>query len=384
MQPGSGEATSSMVACPPDLLQGSRVERRAVASLNDRLLISHSASLYSEYSLSVSNMLLAVSKTITGLRRLQDEVLELKEAAARDQQRIASLSNRVAEGERTITELNGRLAEQCTIVAELTERATRGARGVGDFTCTVCREKRRLAPFEERTDVHGNIWELWICLNCHAILNSTLLRMIEGGTEFIGVQSDSSDEFYAVDDDYLRGVPTAIDQNDFVEFLIAQYPHQSTGVFLDFGAGRGILSGAAAKHFGKVYAAELSLSVLRKVHDAMPLKERIHITDDYRAIPDRFDAIAAMHTLEHLPDLRDLLDDLVSRLNPGGSLFFQVPMLRKDHLVIEHYTFFTDVSARYLCRELGLETVGVWFDHALDFLTCIARKPVRDGTDAPA
>ncbi|WP_176597182.1 MULTISPECIES: class I SAM-dependent methyltransferase [Sphingobium] len=249
------------------------------------------------------------------------------------------------------------------------------ARGSGDFACTACREEYALAPFEQRADRHGTVYDLWICLNCLAILNATHLRAIRQGADFRSWQSDSSDEFYAVDDAYLAAVPDAIDACGFIDFLLSAYPEQSRSVFLDFGAGRGILSGAAAKDFDKVYAAELSLNVLRKVHAVMPGRDRIVTTDDYLGIKDGFDAIASMHVLEHLPNMRDIVDTLVERMNPGGSLFFQVPMLRKDYLVNVHYTFFTEASARALCRDLGLETVGVWFDHALDFLTCIARKP---------
>lgn len=249
------------------------------------------------------------------------------------------------------------------------------ARGTGDFVCTACREEFALAPFEQRADENGTIYDLWICLNCLAILNATHLRAIRQGADFRSWQSDSSDEFYAVDDAYLATVPDSIDTCGFIDFLLSAYPAQARGVLLDFGAGRGIVSGAAAKYFDKVYAAELSLNVLRKVHAAMPGRDRITTTDDYLSIADRFDAVASMHVLEHLPNMRDILDTLIERMNPGGSLFFQVPMLRRDYLVNVHYTFFTEASARALCRDLGLETVGVWFDHALDFLTCIARKP---------
>ncbi|WP_257554438.1 bifunctional 2-polyprenyl-6-hydroxyphenol methylase/3-demethylubiquinol 3-O-methyltransferase UbiG [Sphingobium sp. CFD-2] len=260
-------------------------------------------------------------------------------------------------------------------IADLQSLSLREARGSGDFACTACRERYSLAPFEQRTDQHGTIYDLWICLNCLAILNATHLRAIHKGADFLSWQSDSSEEFYAVDNAYLATVPDAIDACGFIDFLLSAYPEQSRSVFLDFGAGRGILSGAAAKRFEKVYAVELSLNVLRKVHAAMPERSRIVPSDNYLDIKDGFDAVASMHVLEHLPNMRDILDTLVERMNPGGSLFFQAPMLRRDYLVNVHYTFFTEVSARTLCRNLGLETVGIWFDHALDFLTCIAKKP---------
>jgi 2-polyprenyl-3-methyl-5-hydroxy-6-metoxy-1,4-benzoquinol methylase len=83
--------------------------------------------------------------------------------------------------------------------------------------------------------------------------------------------------------------------------------------------------------------------------------------------------------LEHLPDVKLVLDPFVSRLKPGGALFFQVPLLRNDYLVNTHYTFFGEPAARAACHRLGLAVAGVWYDEAKDLLTCIARRPLAAG-----
>lgn len=251
------------------------------------------------------------------------------------------------------------------------------AKGEGDFSCTICREEYAITPFEKRTDNDNVLYDLWICQNCHVVLNATHLREVKRGSEFIDVQASSSDAFYAVDEEYLNSVSDRINADTFISFLIEQYPQCPRGVLLDFGAGRGITSGAATKYFEKVYAAELTLNVLQQVHSAMPsqVREKMIVTDDYLSIPDRFDAIISMHTLEHLPNLRDILETLVVKMNPGAALFFQVPLLRKDYLICVHYTFFNEASCIAMANELGLEVVGVWFDTNLDFLTCILRRP---------
>jgi hypothetical protein len=269
---------------------------------------------------------------------------------------------------RRVMESNGNL------LAQLADRSKLD-RGVGDFACPACRETVALTPFERRTDVNNVIYDLWLCLRCHAVLNATHLREIAAGDEFAALQAGSSDEFYAVDEAYLNSVPAAIESNTFLDFLFQQYPECPRGVMLDFGAGQGITAGAGARHFDKVYAAELSLNVLKQVHAVMPLREKVIVTDDYLAIPDRFDLVTSMHVLEHLPHMRDILDNLVGRMNEGAALFYQVPMLRREYLVNVHYTFFNEASARALNEGLGLKTVGVWYDNNVDFLTCIARKP---------
>ncbi len=247
--------------------------------------------------------------------------------------------------------------------------------GTGGFACTICREEYNLSPWEKRTGLDGFIYDLWQCLNCHAILNASHLREARINASFVDMQSDSSDEFYAIDQAFLDSVPAAIAQIDFIRFLFEQYPACPRGVAIDFGAGRGLVAGAAAVHFERVYAAELTLNVLQKVHEVMPNRHRIAVTNDFMAIPDSFDLIVSMHTLEHLPNLRDILDGLIAKLNPKGALFFQVPLLRKDHLVCVHFTFFTETSCRAMAHELGLQMVGTWFDTQNDFLTCIMRKP---------
>lgn len=249
------------------------------------------------------------------------------------------------------------------------------ALGTGDFECTVCRERENLTPFERRKGVDSALYDLWLCLNCHVILNATHLRTAQADNAQDEIQAETSHEFYAVDEAYLANVSHAIDANGFTDFLFTQCPDMNRGTALDFGAGQGITSAAAAKEFGKVYAAELAQTTLRAVHEVMPQRDRVHLTDDYAAIPEPLDAIYAMHTFEHLPKLRDFLDQFVMQLAPGGAIFFQVPMLRSEYLVCVHYTFFTEAACRAMARELGLDLTGVWYAHDEDFLTCIMRKP---------
>lgn len=262
-------------------------------------------------------------------------------------------------------------------IHKLTPDANPDARPTFDFACTACREETNLAPFEKRLDLNGRLCELWMCLNCHSVLNATDLRRIRSGDDDEPLQAMSSDQFYAVDEEFLDNIQKSIDEFGMIDFLIKQCPDLRRDVFVDFGAGRGLVAAAASKWFDRVYAAELSLNVLRVVHERMPNREKIILTDDFMSISEGFDVIASMHVLEHLPNMRDLLDLLVSKLNPGGAIFFQVPMLRRDYIVNVHYTFFNEVSARTLARELGLTVTGVWFDTNLDFLTCIFRKPEK-------
>lgn len=161
---------------------------------------------------------------------------------------------------------------------------THGQNRPHGFECTLCRETERLVPFEQRLGLDGDACELWLCRNCTIILNATYLRGAQpqegdkARAGYLQQQSAGSDNFYTIDPDYLAGVPQEIDACGFPAFLLEQYPQCPRGVALDFGAGRGILAGALAKHFDKVHAAELSLNVLVQVHAVMPLRRKIKLT----------------------------------------------------------------------------------------------------------
>lgn len=243
-------------------------------------------------------------------------------------------------------------------------------------SCTVCRERDRLARHELRADIDGRIVELWQCLTCHAILNMTDLKRVLAGDDDRSLQAMSSDDFYAVTSEFLQDIDSKISENKMIDFLLQQVPDLNKGVLIDFGAGRGITAASAAQSFDSVYAVELSLNVLAEVHRHMPLRHKISLRDNLPSVPRGYDAVASMHVLEHLPNMRDLLEELAQGLNPGGVIFFQVPMLRGDYIVSVHYTFFNEVCAKFLAKDLGMEFIGVWYDTNLDFLTCIIRKPL--------
>ncbi|MGA8279198.1 MAG: bifunctional 2-polyprenyl-6-hydroxyphenol methylase/3-demethylubiquinol 3-O-methyltransferase UbiG [Rhodanobacteraceae bacterium] len=96
---------------------------------------------------------------------------------------------------------------------------------------------------------------------------------------------------------------------------------------LDIGCGGGLLSEGLARAGGRVTAIDLSLSALDVA--------RLHLHEsglvvDYREIsaeqlasemPGRFDAIACLEMLEHVPDRSSVIRAAAVLLKPGGRLF---------------------------------------------------------------
>lgn len=242
----------------------------------------------------------------------------------------------------------------------------------GAFACPACGEDERIVPHARRLGADGRRYDLWSCLACTAVLNGT--DLCGAGLRDLEEQAGSAAEFYALSEEVVARLPEEVAANgSLVAFLLEHCPDLGRRSFLDFGAGRGCLAAAATAAFDQAFAVELDLSLLRQTLRHLPNADRITLASTAEQLPP-LDAIAAFHVLEHLVDVKAVLGPYVARLNPGGALFFQVPLLRNDYLVHTHYTFFGEAAARAACFRLGLGMVGTWYDEANDFMTCIARQ----------
>lgn len=246
------------------------------------------------------------------------------------------------------------------------------------ITCTICGQAETLRHYEQRLDKDGRVCQITQCADCLVLLNETDLRALaQGVMDNAAMQARSSDDFYAPDAQFKAGFSQLIEENRLIDFMLEMAPLQSRQAFLDFGAGQGIVAATAARHFQSVFAVELSLNVLLETHQFMPDRERIFVSDNIDDLHIRFDAMASMHVLEHIPDLGSVIRMLREKLQPGGVFLFQVPLLRGDYIVPTHYSFLNEVSVRKMAERFDFNVEGVWFDVNLDFLTAIFRRPAE-------
>jgi SAM-dependent methyltransferase len=133
-----------------------------------------------------------------------------------------------------------------------------------------------------------------------------------------------------------------------------------TGRILDFGCGTGV----ALRNFAKLRpewelsGAELSASSLPFLRQISGFKTLY--TCEATEIPETFDVITLIHSLEHVLEPVRTLSSLRDRLNPGGHLFVQVPDCGRtpyDLVIADHLLHFTLETLRFAGEQAGFRTV---------------------------
>jgi 2-polyprenyl-3-methyl-5-hydroxy-6-metoxy-1,4-benzoquinol methylase len=158
------------------------------------------------------------------------------------------------------------------------------------------------------------------------------------------------------------------------------------GRLLDVGCGNGAFLAA----FGAVNKGWRSVGVevndrYRTEVEALPGVERLHV-GDVDGVDGRFDLIALIHCLEHVPGPADFLRKLSARLAPGGAIFVQVPSFRDnpfDLLIADHCTHFTRQTLTAVAAEaLGGSRCQVdqWVSRELSL---VIRRESSDVPDTP-
>ena len=116
------------------------------------------------------------------------------------------------------------------------------------------------------------------------------------------------------------------------------------GNLLDVGCGNGSFLkafGASYPDWGMV-GLELD-DKNKKIIESIKGVKRLHI-GNIETLEEKFDLIVLIHALEHITDPIKLLKSIISKLNPNGQLFIEVPDLASspfDLLIADHCSHFT-------------------------------------------
>jgi 2-polyprenyl-3-methyl-5-hydroxy-6-metoxy-1,4-benzoquinol methylase len=142
------------------------------------------------------------------------------------------------------------------------------------------------------------------------------------------------------------------------------------GRLLDVGCGTGEFPAVAAWRGWQAQGVELIAEAAEHARRVHGLDVRAGLLAD-SDLPERsYDAVSALHVLEHVPDALGFLRELAGRARPGGHVMIEVPNLdsrarsargaRWPHLrPLEHLTHFTPATLRGALERAGLEPVVV-------------------------
>lgn len=171
--------------------------------------------------------------------------------------------------------------------------------------------------------------------------------------------------------------------DDFLSF-ITQFVSPPARI-LEIGAGRGFLTHRLLEKGFRVTALEPG-----NTQATYWKKYGVEIIPDYFPSPKvggKFDAIVFYGVLEHIDNYTDFLRQVVSQLEPAGSILLSVPDCRPEiesgdpsMLLHEHYHYFTSTSLRRMLQYAGLtvKIVPSLYGRALYACATISDNPRVD------
>jgi SAM-dependent methyltransferase len=152
------------------------------------------------------------------------------------------------------------------------------------------------------------------------------------------------------------GIPRS---RKLIKHLLDSLELRQSGQLLDFGCGTGV----ALRNFAellpewRLFGAELSERSLPALR-GIPGFEKLY-TCPTAEIPERFDLITLIHSLEHVLQPVATLADLRGRIDEDGYAFVEVPDCNRtpyDLVIADHLTHFTLSTLRFAAERAGYRT----------------------------
>lgn len=136
--------------------------------------------------------------------------------------------------------------------------------------------------------------------------------------------------------DYFEAMPDAASQHEnrrLREMILSQIPDDATKI-LDVGCGSAWLAAYYVDNTEKitVYSMDISLENPTRALKEYPFERHFAIVADVYALPFRentFDCIIAAEVMEHTPDPKLFITNLLRILKPGGTLIVTTPFNEK-------------------------------------------------------
>ena len=152
---------------------------------------------------------------------------------------------------------------------------------------------------------------------------------------------------------------------------------RGNGCFVELGVGEGFLARAAAGRFPTAYGLDIDLTAAESVSRQFGCPDNLRFLRHGEFAPAEAGPIsvtALWHVLEHLCDPLAVLRPFLERMQDGGLVIGQVPLLREDYIFDEHFLFHNESSLFHLAAALGCVPILMQRDEANDFLSFCFRK----------
>lgn len=162
---------------------------------------------------------------------------------------------------------------------------------------------------------------------------------------------------------------------------------RDTACFVELGVGEGFLARAAAGQFANAYGLDIDLTAADNVSRQFGCPDNLRFLlhgqfDPADAGP--ISVTALWHVLEHLHEPLAVLRPFLDRMQVGGLVIGQVPLLREDYIFDEHFLFHNESSLSHLAAALGCVPILLQRDEANDFLSFCFRKQGMPAVQDPA
>jgi SAM-dependent methyltransferase len=244
------------------------------------------------------------------------------------------------------------------------------------LSCISCGSDQLIKLFSQY-DNNNKITDILLCKNCNALLPNycdrqpfmTLEQQISDMESALPISKENSE-------DLVNGYTNVV---GFYKDYLGE-PSQDR-YMCEVGCGRGSLLEALKRKGYKVIGCEPSPVLARKAHDIYQLSDVELINGDAEML---FDAISKKkipiqcvfmwHVLEHLNQPLKTLKVISQNLITDGLVIFQIPLLQKEQLHLDHLVFYTEPSIHSLALHTGFEVIKVDYDHQLMFCSFVLKK----------
>jgi 2-polyprenyl-3-methyl-5-hydroxy-6-metoxy-1,4-benzoquinol methylase len=246
--------------------------------------------------------------------------------------------------------------------------------------CPNCGARGSLSLFEVARDINNRASQIFSCRSCMALLNGNgYAALARSGDEDI-----QKSALYHLDDK-IRADPegAATDRGRVFEYMYTHVQRDwSRLTFLDFGAGAGVTSAAAARRFKRVIACEFDLGPAREMARLVKGGERIEFAKDLSGVKGPIDVVFMWHVLEHLPYPVRFWQQHAPKLAPNCVFYLQIPLYRPVSVFDAHCIFHNDASLRRWAKALNIEITKIEYDLEYGFGTLLGTWQAPRGDQA--